>query len=203
MTTVACTKDNDVVVPIDPDYTVTYSGTFVGHESVNGTLPFCSAGEQAQRVNATQTAGLPQYSTTIGNTFPLMKEVDYLATRLIGQQEVRDTLTDESSSPYATLSRLLDGAQDIEAYFDAEFVVDGKRYRTIYSAEAPTTIDWLDAAARVTISYELLTTGSCRGGDYGVIRTEVHYDGYVYNVLEPTDSLRLTDFAATLYNYGF
>ena len=42
-----------------------------------------------------------------------------------------------------------------------------------------------------------------RGGDHLVIQTEVHYDGYVYNIFEPTDSLRLTDFAATLYNYSF
>ena len=191
------------MIPIDPDYTVTFAGTLAGRELLGGALPFCSAGEWAQLVNATQTAGLPEYSTTLGTTFPLVKEVDHLATRLIGRQEIRDTLTDESTSPYATVSRLLDGAQDIEAYFDAEFVVDGKRYCTIYSTEARTIIDRLDTEARVTITYELLTTGSCRGGDHLVIRTEVHYDGYVYNVHEPTDSLRLTEFAATLYNYSF
>jgi hypothetical protein len=127
--------------------------------------------------------------------------VEHVATRLLGNGD--DLPDPDIVSLYANVELARQGSEAIQSFVDVEFEVGERRYRTIISRRGREEINHYDRSAVQQIDYSYERGGSCRRGDALLIRTDLVYDGYAYNFYDLTDSVRLVNLEATLYNYSF
>jgi hypothetical protein len=191
------------VIPINPTYTVSYQlaaiDSLPGEE---GIVDFCADVEFKQLVSGSRNGATGGFSSTGGiqfNSFP--GRVEHVATRLLGNGD--DLPDPDIVSLYANVELARQGSEAIQSFVDVEFEVGERRYRTIISRRGREEINHYDRSAVQQIDYSYERGGSCRRGDALLIRTDLVYDGYAYNFYDLTDSVRLVNLEATLYNYSF
>ena len=201
----ACAKDDDNEVTGAADnYTVTFSYASIdGSASAQGEMSFCNEVETRQASVGTRSGDSDKYSSSLGVRVSDNGRLKIIGSRMLGESGSSDTLLDATVSPFLNVEQIITGSDRIQPYVELEAVVDDVRYATLVSFVDRATLDKRDAAAVSRIDYTLETGGSCRGGDNLIIKTELYYDGYAYNLGDVRDSIRIADFTGVVYNYSY
>lgn len=187
----------------DKQYLIKYDFLGIGDgPEESGEIEFCSGGESKQLVTGSQTGGSPLYSSTFGTRIGNGSSLIHIASRLVGSDTAKDTLHTSTLSPHENVGKLNDGTGNVTAYADIEVRHLGKNYATAVSNSARSVVDKFDVNANQTMKYTFEGGGSCRNGDNLIIKTELFYDGYAYNVSNPKDSIKINGLSATYFNYS-
>jgi hypothetical protein len=164
---------------------------------------FCGRGQSLQIIQGSQLSGPPVYTTTFGVRFEGDSPISSVTVFVVGNTEVRDTLLSNTTGVLENVQLILADSEAVNAYVDLFIDYEGKRYRSVFFDNSNRVGIIPDATADQTLEFSLSDDLRCGSSPSLIIETKLSYDGYVYNISDRNDSIKVDGFSATIFNNSF
>ncbi|PHI17939.1 hypothetical protein CEQ90_20530, partial [Lewinellaceae bacterium SD302] len=167
----------------------------------NHITDYCPDGIYSQILRGGQVSNSPIYTVEFGTDLPLSTHIKSVSILLIGNDGYSDTLFQDRVSVYNNVSDFLLGGNNIVSRIKLVAHQNGNEYISVNYNFLDQDFTILDENADYNIEFVVFDEEPvCNNNDYVLIESKLFYNGYLYNILDSNDSIKVVNFEGVIYN---